>query len=162
VLRWRQNSPTSLLYLVCKRCSTSSLRCVIDFHYPPCRIVGWFDGRYLESDKMLLGKVNLLWLSSIKFLSVHVVMSKKLSFDTDPTRQASFPQVNCINAQARSLDEIIHSTLQDSFCLSTSTYANAAIKLNGKQEDNFNSLWNSVYRRIFPFNKWECSILINF
>ena len=48
-----------------------------------------------------------------------------------------------------------HLTLQESYCLPILTYAAVAVKYTARQEQELNAAWNSVYRRIFGFNKWE-------
>jgi len=40
-------------------------------------------------------------------------------------------------------------------CLPILTHAALAVKYTVRQEDELNAAWNSVYRRIFGFNKWE-------
>ena len=43
----------------------------------------------------------------------------------------------------------------ESYCLSLLTYCIAALKLSAGQVHEFNVGWNSVYRRIFGFHRWE-------
>ena len=45
--------------------------------------------------------------------------------------------------------------MHESYVLPTLTYATAAIKLSETQIASLNACWNSVYRRIFHFNRWE-------
>ena len=49
----------------------------------------------------------------------------------------------------------MHLKLQESYCLPILSYAAAAVKYTTRQEDELNASWNSVYRRIFGFNRWE-------
>jgi len=58
-------------------------------------------------------------------------------------------------AHVKPLDEIVHLTLLLSYGLSILTYAVAVAKCTIRQEDELNACWNSVYRKIFGFNKWE-------
>jgi len=46
---------------------------------------------------------------------------------------------------------VIFATAQ----LSCLTYAMAALNLTVKQEKELNACWNSVYRKLFGFHKWE-------
>jgi len=49
----------------------------------------------------------------------------------------------------------VHLKLQESYCIPILSYAAAAVKYTTRQEDELNASWNSVYRRIFGFNRWE-------
>jgi hypothetical protein len=118
-----------------------------------CMVVGKL--AHLTSCSMFLGDVQLRRVSSITYLGIHAGGGKKLSLNVDPIRQAFFSACNCIYSQARCLNELIHLSLQESYCLPILTYAIASLKLNNKQEDLLNASWNSVYRTIFHFNKWE-------
>ena len=71
--------------------------------------------------------------------------------------QSFFAACNSIYAHAKDLDEVVHLTLQESYCLPILTYAAVAVKYTARQEQELNAAWNSVYRRIFGFgfNKWE-------
>ena len=52
---------------------------------------------------------------------------------------------NCIYTKAKSADELLHLTLQESYSLPVLTYAIAAIKLTTKQQRELNACWNMVY-----------------
>ena len=92
---------------------------------------------------------------TIKYLGVHIVSGRKLSFDITPVKQAFFAACNSVYAHAKNLDELLHLSLQESYCLPVLTYAVAAVNLSVKQEKELNACWNSVYRKIFGFHKWE-------
>jgi len=49
----------------------------------------------------------------------------------------------------------VHLKLQESYSLPILSYAAAAVKYTTRQKDELNASWNSVYRRIFGFNRWE-------
>jgi hypothetical protein len=80
---------------------------------------------------------------------------KVLSFDVVPVKQSFFSACNCIYSKAKDIDEIVNLSLQESYCLPVLTYAVATLKLTVKQEDELNACWNTVYRKIFGFHKWE-------
>jgi len=52
-------------------------------------------------------------------------------------------------------DEIIQLSLQESYCLPILTYGVTAVSLNVSQYNELNACWNSVYKRLFGFRKWE-------
>ena len=56
---------------------------------------------------------------------------------------------------SRSLDELIQLQLLESFCLPVLQYAMCAVKLSSSQIAGLNSCWNSVYRRVFNFCKYD-------
>jgi len=53
------------------------------------------------------------------------------------------------------MDNILQLSLMESYCLPILTYAAAAVTYKTSQLDDLNSSWNSVYRKIFGFNRWE-------
>ena len=95
------------------------------------------------------------WVSTVKYLGVHIVSGRKLSFDITSVKQAFFAACNSVYEHAKNLDELVHLSLQESYCLPILTYAVAALNLSVKQEKELNACWNSVYRKIFGFHKWE-------
>ena len=109
----------------------------------------------LLTQPMSLGTGQIDWVDSIKYLGVTITGGTKLGFNNSLVKQNFFAACNCIYAKAKHLDEIIHLMLQESYCLSILTYAVAVIKYSTKQEDELNACWNSVYRKLFGFNKWE-------
>ena len=62
---------------------------------------------------------------------------------------------NCILGNTKSMDEILKLSLIESHCLPILTYATVAMKLSKIQINELNICWNSMYRRVFGFNKWE-------
>ena len=106
-------------------------------------------------DPMRLGSNNIDWVNSIKYLGVYFVGGKKLTFDISCTKRTFYASCNCINAHAKSFDEIVQLTLHESYCLPLLTYASAALTLTSQQLNDLNVCWNTVYRLIFKFNRWE-------
>lgn len=62
---------------------------------------------------------------------------------------------NCILGNTKSMDDIIKLNLMESYCLPILTYATVAMRLTNVQINELNACWNSMYRRVFNFNKWE-------
>jgi len=61
----------------------------------------------------------------------------------------------CILGNTNTIDDLVKLKLMESYCLPILTCASVALKLSNAQVDELNSSWNSVYRRIFKFNRWE-------
>jgi len=104
---------------------------------------------------MTLGDVSIPWVQSIKYLGVMINHGKSLNFNTESVRRSFFSACNCIYARAKDLNELVHLSVQESYCLPILTYASAVVKYTVRQEDELNACWNSVYRKLFGFNKWE-------
>ena len=88
-------------------------------------------------------------------LGVNFLASRKLTIDTIPIKRKFFVACNCSLGKAKCLDDMIKLSLMESYCLPILTYATVAMKLSPVQISDLNACWNSVYRRIFGFNKWE-------
>ena len=86
---------------------------------------------------------------------LHYVVVKVCALIVILLKQNFFAACNCVYAHAKHLDEIIHVSLQESYCLPILIYASAAVRYSVKQVDEMNACWNSVFRRIFGFNKYE-------
>jgi hypothetical protein len=98
---------------------------------------------------------NISWETSFKYLGVNFVTGTKLSVDTDSVKRKFYVSCNCIMGTATCLNDIIKLNLMESYCSPMLSYATAAVDLTKTQVDDLNAGWNSVYRRIFGFNKWE-------
>ena len=61
----------------------------------------------------------------------------------------------CILSNSSNLYELVQFHLQQTYSLPMLTYAIAAIKISDKQLKELNAFWNSVYRRISKFHRWE-------
>ena len=75
--------------------------------------------------------------------------------DINPIKRKFFVACNSILGKAKCLNDIIKLSLMESYCLPILSYATVAMKLTHAQICDLNACWNSVYRRIFGFNKWE-------
>jgi len=62
---------------------------------------------------------------------------------------------NSICGQCQRMDEILRLSLLETYCLPILTYAAPAIKLKACQLHELNCCWNSVYRKVFGFHRWE-------
>jgi hypothetical protein len=83
------------------------------------------------------------------------VVVKVCALIVNIVKQNFFAACNCVYANAKHQDEIIHVSLQESYRLHILTYASAAVRYSAKQDDEMNACWNSAFRRIFDFHKYE-------
>jgi len=49
----------------------------------------------------------------------------------------------------------VQLSLHESYCLPLLTYAAGAVSYNQGQVHDLNVCWNTVYRIVFNFNRWE-------
>ena len=62
------------------------------------------------------------WMESIKYLGVHTVVGKKLSFDINALRRSFYSAFNNICSHTKTLEEVVQLTLHESYCLPLLTY----------------------------------------
>ena len=98
-----------------------------------CLAIGKFASVSLPS--MRLDSHPIHWASSIKYLGVYIANGRKLLFDIASVKQSLFAACNSVYAQAKSLDETLHLSLQESYCLPVLTYAVAALSVSVRQEN---------------------------
>jgi len=110
------------------------------------------------NEPMSLGSASIAWVTSVKYLGTALMGGKSLAFNSSCVKQSFFAACNSIYAHAKDLDELVHLTLRESYYLPILAHAAAAVKYTTRQEDELNASWNSVYRRIFGFNKLEAGL----
>ena len=96
-----------------------------------------------------------MWSQSIRYLGVHVLAGKTISFDMNPAKRSFYLACNSILSHSSNLEEVVQLRLQELCSLPILTYCIAAFDLKVKQLAELNVCWNSVYRRLFGFHKWE-------
>jgi len=104
---------------------------------------------------MHLGDDSINWVESIKYLGVHIIGGKKLSFDIQALRRSFYAAYNNICSHTKTLEEVVQLTLHESFCLPLLTYAAGAVSYNQRQVHDLNVCWNTAYRIVFNFKCWE-------
>ena len=104
---------------------------------------------------MKLGVGSISWVNDFKYLGISFKAGKSLSVDIIQTKCKFFTSCNCIFGNLNCMHEILKLNMIETFCMPILLYASAALKLSKTQTSDINASWNSVYRRIFGFNKWE-------
>ena len=95
------------------------------------------------------------WTSSYKYLGVTLLPGPQFKIDTDVIRRKFYASANTVFANSFHQDDIVLLHLVESYCLPVLQYCCPAIKLNNAQINEINACWNTMYRRIFRFHKWE-------
>ena len=136
-------------------CESSCTDILLEFNYnKSCCVAIGPASRFKISD-MIVGNQALTWCDTFNYLGVNFVAGKKCSVDINTIRRKFFVACNCILGNSVAMDDLVKLNLMESFCLPILTYATVAMKLSQYQTNDINACWNSVYRRIFGFNKWE-------
>ena len=104
---------------------------------------------------MQLGDDLISWSNKFKYLGVMFNVEKTLSIDVDVIRRNFFAACNCILGNSKYQNEILKLCLQESYALPVHQYAYSAIRLTKLQLNDLNVCWNSVYRSILGFCKFE-------
>ena len=82
----------------------------------------------LVNEPMNLSSATIAWVTSVKYLGTTIMGGKLLAFNSSCVKQSFFAACNSIYAHAKDLDELVHLTLQESYCLPILAYAAAAAK----------------------------------
>jgi len=80
---------------------------------------------------------------------------KNITFDVNPVKRLFYAACNSILNHSSNLEELVQLKLQELYSLPILTYSIAALELKAKQLTELNVCWNSVYRRLFGFHRWE-------
>ena len=80
---------------------------------------------------------------------------KRLTVDICASKRKFCMSCNCMHSNSSKLCELVQLHLQQAYSLPILTYAIAAIRISDKQLEDLNASWDSVYRRIFKFYRWE-------
>ena len=67
-----------------------------------------------------------------------------------------FASVNGILSKCPTVSDITELFLCETYCFPVITYAVESLNLLSSQYKEINSWWNSVYRKMFNYNKWDC------
>ena len=99
-------------------------------------------------------------LNGVKHLNILVYAGLNLTVDLNVIKRKFYVSGNyCILGNTHTMDDLIKLKLMETYCLPVLTYATAVMPLTKSQVNELNICWNSVYRRIFGFNRWE-SVLV--
>jgi hypothetical protein len=141
----------SLLNLCTRICANLHLH----FNHEKSYCIVFGKRRVHDIAPMLLGDALLPWVDSVRYLGVYIVGNNKLSFDFAYTKRCFYAAFNNIMSHARSLEQIIQLSLVESYCLPVLTYAIGTLSVTQRQLHDLNVCWNTAYRVIFGFNRWE-------
>ena len=76
-------------------------------------------------------------------------------FDIHTPRRSFYVAFNDILSHAQTLEEPVQLALFESYCLPLLTFAAGAVTYNQQLVHDLNVSWNTIYRTVFNFNRWE-------
>jgi len=106
-------------------------------------------------EPMIISGSQVQWVDKIKYLGITLSSAKRLTVDYKEIRRKFFVCVNTIFSKCKYTSDIVKLELLESQCLPILLYSIECLNLNDVQLREINSWWNSVYRKIFGYNKWE-------
>ena len=143
-------------------CSGVSRELLLSFNCAKscCFAIG--KGSKFAISDMSVGNETIAWHNTFKYLGVTFSTGLKLSVNTDIIKQIFFVAANSVLSRTNSLDELIRLKLLESYCLPILQYSTCALKLRKAQCDELNAAWNwnSVFRRVFNFRKYDSVRLV--
>jgi hypothetical protein len=142
------------LQLLLDTCAAVSNSLFLKFNYAKSHCIVF--GKCCSSvTPMCLNGINIEWVNTIEYLGTCIVGGKKLRFDIARVKRGFYAACNSINSHAKTFDEILQLSLHESYCLPLLTYASAALSLTTQQINELNVCWNTMYRLVFKFHRWE-------
>ena len=111
--------------------------------------------RIKELPNMSFGGQLLMWSKSMRYLGINFLTGLHSICDIDYISRKFYCASNCVFAYSNSLSELMQLYLQQSFCLPILQYVSGSLRLNESQLKSLNVCWNTVFRKIFQFNRWE-------
>ena len=103
--------------------------------------------RYLCGNMLSRGlSLSGIWACTYRLVRPSHLMLTKRSF---------YSTCNSILGHSNNVDELVQLRLQELYSLPILTYIIAALDFKAKQLAELYVCWNSVYRHLFRFHKWE-------
>ena len=90
-----------------------------------------------------------------KYLGVHVVAGKQISFSPRQALASFYRATNCILSSIHKPNEMVLMNLLYSNCVPILTYAAEAVEFTSTEMRDFNTALNNAIRRIFSYHRWE-------
>lgn len=118
-----------------------------------CMIIG--PSKVATPPPMVLDGAAIQWTDRIKYLGLTLVAGVKFKIDLADARRKFFVSTNTILNKCKYTCDVVKLELMESYCLPILMYGLECLNLNKALIKEINSWWNSVYRKIFSYNKWE-------
>jgi Reverse transcriptase (RNA-dependent DNA polymerase) len=97
-------------------CQDTATLLALNFNVMKCHCIAFGKNDALRIDPLSIGCCKIDWYDSFNYLGVNIVAGKRLSFDIDPVKRTFYSAYNCVFSQAGRTDEILHLSLQETYC----------------------------------------------
>jgi hypothetical protein len=104
---------------------------------------------------MIINNLPLQWVDKVKYLGICICSGKSFCTDFAESRRKFFASVNTMFSNLKYASDIVKLQLIESYCLPLLTYALECLNTKSAVLHEINSWWNSIFRRIFGYSKWE-------
>jgi len=118
-----------------------------------CLMIG--PNNFIKPVTLNLNGMSLPWVEKIKYLGVWICSARHFQLDFSESRRKFFVSINSIFYHSKFSSDLVKLQLFESHCLPLLTYGLGSLNIGNKQLKELGSWWNSVYRKIFGYNKWE-------
>ena len=108
-----------------------------------------------ELPRVFIGAESINWVDQIKYLGIWINSDKRFQVDINEPRRKFFMTFNCILSKVKYACDLVKLKLLENYCLPSLTYSIECGIFDNCQLSSLNSWWNSVYRKIFGYFKWE-------
>jgi len=127
-----------------------------------CLVIGSNTG--LKPEPMLLKNTAVEWVEKLNYLGITLKAGKSFEVDISHVRRKFFISVNTILSKTRFVQDLTRLKLIKTHCLPILLYAveSRPRALTNDPLRQLNACWNSVYRRIFNFQRWESVKELNY
>ena len=109
----------------------------------------------IQPSTLSIGQFQLPWVDKLDYLGITLTSANSFTIDLSNIRRKFFTSVNSILSKCTFTSDMVKLCLLESHCLPILLYATESLNLPKSQITVLNSWWNSVYRKIFNYHKWE-------
>src|SRR6267154_5521977 len=136
-------------------CDSVALELGINFNAVKSKCINIGPDLSISPTNLLIGNFNLPWADNLEYLGICISRVKSFHIDFTTTRKKFFASVNAILSKCNFTSQLVKLTLLESHSLPILLYAVESLNLPKTQITELNSWWNSVYRKIFNYQKWQ-------
>ena len=136
-------------------CGEYFTNCRLDFNASKSVCLAFGPAHGYNIKPMLLQGGSISWVKSFKYLGIVFKAGKNISVDIEPIKRKFYASCYSIFGKTAHIDELTRLYLLEVNCLPLLTYALPALSLSQENIRELNVAWNSAYRKIFAFNRWD-------
>ena len=129
----------------------------LGINFNPTKSVGFQIGPnvILQPSPLVISNLNLPWIDKVDYLGITLSKAKYFLVDLSKIRAKFYSTVYSILSKCNTTSEMVKLKLLESHCLPILLYAVESLNLPCFQIKELNACWNSVYRKIFKYQRWE-------